>query len=50
MHTLGDLMSMFYDEFLALYDDPELAAVATAAVIDDLLTARAETEWEREAA
>lgn len=37
--TLGDLISTVYEEFLALYDDEELASVATAAVINDLLAA-----------
>ena len=36
---LGELISMFYEEFLAKYGDEELASVATAAVINDLLTA-----------
>lgn len=36
--TLGDLITLFYDEFLAMYGDEELASVATAAVINDLLT------------
>lgn len=34
---LGELISSFYEEFLALYGDEELASVATAAVINDLL-------------
>lgn len=37
--TLGDLISTVYEEFLALYRDEELASVATAAVINDLLQA-----------
>ena len=38
-HTsLGELISLFYEEFLAKYGDEELASVATAAVINDLLT------------
>ena len=36
--TLGDLISTFYEEFLSMYGDEELASVATAAVINDLLT------------
>jgi hypothetical protein len=36
--TLGDLISTLYEHFLAEYGDPELASVATAAVINDLLT------------
>jgi hypothetical protein len=35
--TLGDLISLFYEEFIEVYGDPELAAVATAAVINDML-------------
>jgi hypothetical protein len=35
--TLGDLISLFYEEFMELYGDPELASVAAAAVINDLL-------------
>ncbi len=34
---LGELISSFYEHFLAMYGDEELAAVATAAVINDLL-------------
>ncbi|MFZ5482476.1 MAG: hypothetical protein ACOZNI_37280 [Myxococcota bacterium] len=37
--TLGDLISVCYEEFLAMYGDEELASIATAAVINDLLTA-----------
>lgn len=37
-NTLGDLISLFYEEFLAMYGDEELASVATAAVINDLLS------------
>lgn len=35
--TLGDLISLFYDEFFALYGDEELASLAAASVINDLL-------------
>jgi len=35
--NLGDLITMFYDEYLALYGDPELASVAAAATINDML-------------
>ena len=42
--TLGDLISVFYEEFLEMYGDAELASVATATVINDLLSeAREET-------
>ena len=36
--TLGEIIALFYEEFLALYGDEELASVATAATINDLLT------------
>lgn len=35
--NLGELITTIYEEFLALYGDEELASVATAAVIHDLL-------------
>jgi hypothetical protein len=35
--NLGDLITIFYDEFIELYGDAELASVAAAAVINDLL-------------
>lgn len=35
--NIGELISTIYEEFLALYGDEELASVATAAVIVDLL-------------
>ncbi|MBM4389573.1 MAG: hypothetical protein FJ090_00515 [Deltaproteobacteria bacterium] len=35
--NLGELISRFYEEFLSMYGDEELASVATAAVINDLL-------------
>lgn len=38
MTNLGDLLSTLYANFLTKYGDPDLAAVATAAVINDLLT------------
>lgn len=37
-HTnLGELITLVYDEFLALYGDPDVASVAAAATINDLL-------------
>lgn len=36
--TIGELISLFYEEYLAAYGDEELASVATAATINDLLT------------
>ncbi|MBI5794546.1 hypothetical protein HZA87_05735 [Candidatus Uhrbacteria bacterium] len=35
---LGELITLFYKEFLAMYGDEELASVATAAAISDLLS------------
>lgn len=48
--TLGDLISMFYNEFMEMYGDEELASVATAAVINDLLSESVEDEVEEIAA
>jgi hypothetical protein len=36
--SLGELVAAFYQEFLALYGDPELASVATASIINDMLS------------
>lgn len=41
--TLGELISTVYGEFLAKYGDEELASVATAAVINDLLASSGKT-------
>ena len=38
---LGDLIKLFYFEYLALYGDEELASVAAAATINDILADRA---------
>lgn len=35
--TLGDLVALFYEEYLALYGDEGLAATAAAATINELL-------------
>ncbi len=35
--NLGELISNFYEHFLKMYGDEELASVATAAVINDIL-------------
>ena len=35
--NLGDLINLFYREFLAVYGDEELASVAAAATINELL-------------
>ena len=40
--TLGELITLFYDEYMALYGDPELASVATAASVNELLIEEAE--------
>ena len=36
--NIGELISLFYQEFLELYGDEELASVAAATVITDLLS------------
>ena len=36
--TLGELISRFYEAFLAELGDPDLARLATAAAIQDLLS------------
>ena len=36
--SLGDMISMFYSEFMEMYGDEEFASVATAALINDLLS------------
>jgi hypothetical protein len=38
---IGELISIFYSQFLELYGDAELASVATATVINDMLAASA---------
>ena len=42
--NLSDLITLFYDEYLALYGDEELASVAAAATINDILADRTESE------
>lgn len=39
--SLAELISMVYEEFLAIYEDEDLASVAAAATINDLLAERA---------
>ncbi len=34
---LGELITLFYEEFLSMYGDEELASVATANAVNDLL-------------
>lgn len=48
--NLGELISTIYEEFLAQYGDEELASVATAAVINDLLSASGRRAEQDEAA
>jgi hypothetical protein len=36
--TLGEIINVVYERLLAQYGDAELASVATAAVVNDLLT------------
>jgi hypothetical protein len=48
--SLGDLISLFYEEYLALYGDEELAAVAAAATVNELLADRAERPEDAEEA
>ena len=47
--TIGELINTVYESFMEMYGDEELASVATAAVINDLLTAPRESAY-REAA
>ena len=35
--TIGELVSIFYQRFMTLYGDADIASVAVAAVINDLL-------------
>ncbi len=50
-HTdIGELISIFYAQFMELYGDEELASVATSAVIADLLAANATRAGLRDAA
>jgi hypothetical protein len=35
--SLGELITLLYDEYMAIYGDEDLASVATAATINDLL-------------
>ena len=38
--SLGELISRLYGEYLAMYGDPELASVATAATVNNFLAVR----------
>lgn len=35
--NLGDLISLVYEEFIEMYGDADLASVAAAAVINDMI-------------
>jgi hypothetical protein len=35
--SLGDLVEALYEEYLSVYGDPELAEIAAAATVNDLL-------------
>ena len=48
--NLGDLISETYLGFLELYADPEMASIATAAFINDLLTQHQECKTDTIAA
>ena len=48
--SLGDLVSLFYEEYLSLYGDEELASVAAAATVNELLADRAERPEDAEEA
>jgi len=36
--NVGDLVSLFYEEYLGLYGDEELASLAAAATVNEILT------------
>ena len=42
--NLGDLINLFYQEYLALYGDEELASVAAAATINEMLSDTLDTD------
>ena len=46
--NIGDLVQLFYAEYMAIYGDEELASIATAATINDLLLERAERAAEQD--
>jgi len=45
--SLADLITTIYDEYLALYGDKELASVAAAATINDILAERSQSQRQR---
>lgn len=40
--TLGELIRFFFEQFLSEYGDEEIASVATAAIISDILASEPE--------
>ena len=48
--NIAELITAFYDEFLEIYGDEDMAAVATAATINDMLIAEAAPVAQEEAA
>jgi len=40
--TLGELITLFYDEYVGIYGDRDLASLATAASINEILVEEAE--------
>lgn len=36
--NLGDLIDVLYEQYLEAYGDPELASVAAAATVNDMIT------------
>lgn len=47
--SLADLITLFYDEYMALYGDEEMASVAAAATINEILAERAAASSDVEA-
>lgn len=47
--TIGELISIFYAEFMALYGDEELASRATAALINELISQGERTSTQKAA-
>ena len=48
--NIGELIAVFFAQFMELYGDEELASIATAAVINDLLSSDTEVPPRRVAA
>lgn len=47
--TVGELINTIFESFMEMYGDEELASVATAAVINDLLSKPQSTQMEQAA-